>query len=188
MTTHTNALRTVERDHAVPPTKLAHFVLRSAKFDEVRAWYQTVLGARVVFENDFLCFMTYDEEHHRIAFINMPDASNPPEGAAGVDHIAFTFAELGELLGTYARLKSADIEPFWCINHGPTTSLYYRDPDGNQIELQIDNFSTDQELNAFFTSGVFEQNPIGVEFDPQRLLERFENGDPIEDLIIQGSA
>jgi catechol-2,3-dioxygenase len=152
------------------------------------AWYQAVLGAKAVFENGFLSFMTYDDEHHRVALINMPDAPLGNPASAGVDHIAFTFADLGELLGTFARLKSNDIEPFWCINHGPTTSLYYRDPDGNQIELQVDNFSTLEEANAFINSGAFQENPIGVEFDPERLLERYENGDPIETLIAQGAA
>ena len=108
--------------------------------------------------------------------------------AAGVDHIAFTFADMGALLGTFARLKASGIEPYWCINHGPTTSLYYRDPDGNQIELQIDNFQTDAELKAFFESGSFAANPIGVAFDPERLVERFENGDSLAELVVQGSA
>lgn len=37
-------------------------------------------------------------------------------------------------------------------NHGPTTSLYYRDPDGNQIETQVDNFETAEEATAFMNS------------------------------------
>jgi hypothetical protein len=86
------------------------------------------------------------------------------------------------------RLKSNHIEPHWCINHGPTTSLYYHDPDGNQIELQVDNFTTIEQANAFIGSSVFQENPIGVEFNPERLLERYENGDPIEALIAQGAA
>ena len=188
MTSNTSSVRTVEREQAVPPLKLAHFVLRTPNFDAMRAWYQSVLAAKPAFENEFLCFMTYDDEHHRIALINVPDAGGRDEGAAGVDHIAFTFADLGGLLGTFARLKSGGIEPYWCINHGPTTSLYYRDPDGNQIELQIDNFTTSQEVDAFIRSGVFEENPIGVEFAPLRLLERYENGDPIAELITQGAA
>jgi len=183
-----NAPRPIEREQAIPPAKLAHFVLRTPNFEAMRDWYKTVLGAKVGFDNGFLCFMTYDEEHHRVALVNSPKASVRDEHAAGVDHIAFTFASLGDLLGTFVRLKTADIEPYWCINHGPTTSMYYRDPDGNQIELQIDNYETEEELNAFFASGAFKKNPIGVEFDPDRLVERFENGDEIAELIKQGSA
>ena len=184
----TTSTRKVEREQTVPPVKLAHFVLRTPNFDQTRRWYRTVLGASPVFENDFLCFMTYDDEHHRLALINTPEAAQKGENTAGVDHIAFTFANMGDLLGTFARLKADGIEPYWCINHGPTTSMYYRDPDGNQIELQIDNFETQEDLDAFFGSGAFQQNPIGVEFDPERLLERFEYGDSKEDLFAQDSA
>jgi catechol-2,3-dioxygenase len=188
MTDNTAGKRTVEREQALPPAKLAHFVLRTPNFNAMSEWYQSVLAAKPVFENGFLCFMTYDDEHHRLALVNTPEAALQDDGAAGVDHIAFTFADMGGLLGTFARLKSSGIEPHWCINHGPTTSLYYRDPDGNQIELQIDNFTTAEEAEAFIHSGAFAENPIGVEFDPQRLLERYENGDPIEELIAQGAA
>jgi catechol-2,3-dioxygenase len=188
MTASTTSNRAVERKHAVAPVKLAHFVLRTPHFDAMRTWYQSVLGAKAVFENGFLCFLTYDDEHHRIALINTPDATAKDNSAAGVDHIAFTFANLGDLLGTFARLKADGVEPYWCINHGPTTSLYYRDPDGNQIELQIDNFETLEQADAFVRSGAFKKNPIGVEFDPQRLLERYEHGDAIEALTEQGAA
>ena len=37
-------------------------------------------------------------------------------------------------------------------------------------------------------SPVFARNPLGVEFDPQRLLERFRGGDPVDELLQQGSA
>ena len=108
-----SAKRTVEREQAIPPAKLAHFVLRTPNFDAMSSWYQCVLAAKPVFENGFLCFMTYDEEHHRVALINMPDAPIGSEPTAGVDHIAFTFEDLGGLLGTFARLKSNHIEPYW---------------------------------------------------------------------------
>jgi len=170
------------------PTKLAHFVIRSAHYDETVRWYQLVLGAEVAFANPFLTFMTYDDEHHRVAVINLPSAPEPPPGARGIDHVAFTFATLDDLLHTYRRLAAAGVRPYWCINHGPTTSLYYRDPDGIQVELQIDNFDSDEALDAWMRSGAFQANPIGVEFDPDVLAARLERGDPLDELVRQGSA
>jgi catechol-2,3-dioxygenase len=170
------------------PTKLAHFVIRSARYQETVRWYQLVLGAEVGFQNPFLAFLTYDDEHHRVAVIDTAGAPEPPPGAVGVDHVAFTFASLADLLHTYRRLAAADVRPYWCINHGPTTSLYYRDPNGIQVELQIDNFASDQELAAWMRSGAFKANPIGVEFDPDVLAARLDHGDPLVELIRQGSA
>lgn len=170
-----------------PPVKLAHVVLRTARYPETVHWYETVLGARVVFANPMLSFLTYDDEHHRIAVVHIPGLPDQTP-AAGVDHIAFTFASLGDLLHTYRRLRAAAIAPYWCINHGPTTSLYYRDPNGVQVELQIDNFADVETLNGWMRSGSFERNPIGVEFDPEALCLRFDRGDPLAELIQQGAA
>jgi len=101
--------------------------------------------------------------------------------AAGTDHIAFSYAELGDLLHTFRRLKAAGIEPYWCINHGPNTSLYYKDPDGNRVELQVDNMPS-ALADAWMRSGEFAANPIGVIFDPEDLVARYEAGEPIETL------
>ena len=174
-------------DRSISPVKLAHVVLRSQCYAESVAWWTGLLGARVQFENPLITFLTYDEEHHRLAIINVPDSSAPDPHAAGVDHFAFSYADLGHLLRTYTRLKDGAVTPYWCINHGPTTSLYYRDPDGNQVELQVDNFAP-EEASAWFHSEAFRANPIGVEFDPDVLLEKFRAGTPVSALVQQGSA
>ncbi len=135
----------------IAPIKLAHIVRRTSRFDDMMHWYQTVLAAEVVHSDGMLAFLTYDDEHHRIAIARIPGLEDQPQMAAGTDHVAFTHADLGDLLCTYARLKGEGIEPYWCINHGPTTSMYYKDPDGNRIELQVDNFPTAAETNRWST-------------------------------------
>ena len=172
----------------IAPLKFAHFVLRTRKMEELKNWYMTVLGAHVAFENPMIAFLTYDDEHHRIALVNNPNWAERAEGSVGTDHVAYTFASLGDLLATYRRLKAAGIEPAWCVNHGPTTSMYYRDPEGNRVEFQVDNFDSVELLNGWFRSGAFAKNPIGTNFDPERLIARFENGDSIAELMQQGSA
>ena len=48
---------------------------------------------------------------------------------------------------------------------------YYRDPDGNSIELQVDNFGPDPaESTAFMHTPVFLANPIGVPIHPERYV------------------
>src|SRR5262245_51698409 len=167
----------------VTPIRFAHAVFRTGRFEEMKRWYETVLGAHVVHGNAMIAFLTYDDEHHRIALVSTPGAPPRPEGAAGLEHIAYTYATLGDLLATYERLKATGITPYWTINHGPTTSMYYRDPDGNQVELQVDNFPTVAALNAWFRSGALSKNPIGVNFDPDELVARFKSGVPVEELV-----
>jgi catechol-2,3-dioxygenase len=169
----------------IPPTKLAHFVRRTSRFEELVAWYRTVLAAEIVHANDMLAFLTYDDEHHRVAIVRMPGLAELQPLTAGTDHIAFNHADLGDLLNTYARLKAEGIEPFWCINHGLTTSMYYKDPDGNRIEFQVDNFASVEEGSRWMRTDAFAANPIGVVFDPDELLARYRAGEPLAALVKQ---
>jgi catechol 2,3-dioxygenase-like lactoylglutathione lyase family enzyme len=167
----------------VSPAKFAHFVLRTGQFDKMAEWYKTVLAARIVFRDERLCFLSYDDEHHRLALIHIPGlAARDPE-SAGTDHVAYSYRDLGELLATYRRLKAHGIVPHWPINHGVTTSMYYRDPDNNRVELQIDNFPTAEELQGYFKSQAFADNPVGVTYDPEQLCRDYEAGVPMADLL-----
>ena len=123
----------------ISPAKLSHAVLRTTRLKEMVEWYETVLNAEVLYQNDFLVFMTYDEEHHRIALAAVPGLVEKPKGSAGLDHLAFFYPTVGDWITTYERLKSVGIMPKVSIHHGLTMSLYYRDPDDNGVELSIDN-------------------------------------------------
>jgi catechol 2,3-dioxygenase-like lactoylglutathione lyase family enzyme len=170
---------------ALSPAKLAHVVLVTAKFEAAKAWYATVLNAHPSYENAQVCFMTYDDEHHRIGIINMPDLKPTPPGSVGLDHLAFTYDDLGQLLATFQRLKAEGIEPYWTINHGPTVSFYYRDLDGNKVELQYDVFRTVSDIDAFFASGAYDENFMGIVIDPEDLLRRYEAGEDLDALTVR---
>lgn len=165
------------------PVKLAHVVLRTPRFQEMKAFYAQLLCAAPAYENEQLTFMTYDEEHHRIGIINMPHLGPADKSAAGLEHVAFTYADLPSLLAAYVHNRDGGIRPFWTINHGPTVSFYYRDPDGNKVELQYDTFPTVEGLNAFFASGAYEENFMGIIFDPEQMVADYEAGVPVETLI-----
>lgn len=52
-----------------------------------------------------------------------------------------------------------------------TTSLYYVDPDGNSLELQVDNFGNWAQSSAWMrTAPEFAANPIGAPFDPDQMV------------------
>jgi len=61
--------------------------------------------------------------------------------------------------------------------------MYYADPDGNQVELQVDNFDTIEEGVAFMESESFARNPVGVPFDPEAWIKRLQAGEPALDLM-----
>ncbi|MGK8436811.1 VOC family protein [Ectopseudomonas hydrolytica] len=175
------------------PKYIAHWVVKTARRDELIAWYKIVFGAEIVHMDKTVAFLSWDEESHRLALVNLPrflrylfPFSKIRRKLYGIDHIAFSFGSLEELLHTYARIKQHGIEPVWCINHGPTTSVYYEDPDGGRLEFQVDNFTV-EETKRYFNGKSFADNPIGVVFDPDYLLERLNQGESVQQLLKQGA-
>lgn len=163
-------------DTVLPPKKLAHVVLRTPRYKKMNEFYKTFLGAKATYENEHLSFLTYDDEHHRIAVVAVPGTTEKIKTSAGLEHIAFTFDTLEDLALAYRQRKAKGIVPIWCVNHGPTTSIYYQDPDGNQLETQVDNFDTAEAADEFMSSAAFAENPIGVDFDPEELIRKLQAG------------
>lgn len=166
----------------LPPSAFAHAVLRTGNITGMRDFYVAFLGGRVAHENPYICFIRYDEEHHRIALIEVPNTGPKVRTSAGLEHLAYTYHTLYDLLLAYRQRKKMNIEPHWCVNHGPTTSIYYKDPDGNMIETQVDNFHTTEAADEFMSGPLFAENPIGTDFDPEDLIKRLQDGESEADL------
>ncbi|KFZ07220.1 hypothetical protein V501_06675 [Pseudogymnoascus sp. VKM F-4519 (FW-2642)] len=179
--------RTIEtnNDKVIRPISLAHIVFRTANLQRQIDFWTLFLGATVISQNDTLAFLQYDDEHHRIAFI--ADANAQPEQGvskgAGMHHVTFTFASLSDLVKAYKQRKALGVLPTWCVNHGMTTSMYYVDPDGNQIETQVDNFESPEEAREFMQGELFRENPLGTDFDPEELDGKIQSG--VEDSVLK---
>lgn len=171
-------MRVPEANEIVSPAKFAHIVLYTKKFEEMVDWYVDFLGAQITGASMGLAFLTYDDEHHRVAIIEKPDYEDRVPNTIGLAHFAFAYASLADLISQYERMKDKGVMPVRTINHGPTTSMYYLDPDGNAVEIQVDNFPTIESLNDWFAKGKFDENPIGVHFDFEELIARYRAGEP----------
>ena len=55
--------------------------------------------------------------------------------------------------------------------------MYYRDPDGNQLETQVDNFDNADDATAMMSGPLFEENSLGVDIDPEELCAAIERGE-----------
>jgi hypothetical protein len=126
--------------------------------------------------------MIYPREREREkkkANANMPtpDSTTRTPNSVGMHHMAFTFSTLADLAQSYKQRKAHNILPTMSMNHGPTTSIYYTDPDGNMIETQVDNFDTNEEVQQFMESKEWIENPLGVDFEPEDFVRRVESGE-----------
>ena len=115
---------------------------------------------------------------HRVSD-SSPVSQDDPQKISrnGVHHTAFEYESIDDLMSSFARLKALGIEPDACLNHGLTTSIYYVDPDGNMVELQVDNFGSWEKSSEWMrTAPEFKANPIGVPFDPDKMLAAHKAG------------
>ena len=128
---------------------LHHVTMKTSRLDEMIKWYALVVGTQVQFRNETAAWTTNDDANHRIAFLALPGLSDDADKVRhnGMHHCAFEYSSFDELMSTYARLRQAGVEPAFSLDHGMTMSLYYKDPEGNFVELQSDDFS-DWKLSA----------------------------------------
>jgi len=173
--------------------KLSHLVVNTSNYEEVKKWYLDVLEATIGVEttDHSACFLRIDESHHRFGIFKVGKTDESTSMAApGADtgsvarlnHTAFEYPTLGVLLETHARLASSSTTPTICLNHGPTMSMYYQDPDQNTVELYFDSGYTEEDMVAFYAGGdryVTSPTP----FDPAELLTDLRNGRSVAELI-----
>lgn len=156
-----------------------HVTLKTSRLTEMVAWYGTVVGAEVNFQDANNAWTTIDDANHRIAFLSTPALSDDPNkvGHNGMHHTGFEYGDFADLMSTYERLKDEGISPAFCLNHGLTISIYYKDPEGNFVELQSDCFG-DWKLSSEWmrTSDDFASNPIGTFFDPEKVSQAHLGG------------
>jgi catechol-2,3-dioxygenase len=160
------------------PTKFAHVVYKTHRYDEMIDWYVKVFDAKIQNKTSNLAFLSYDDEHHRIAFLNLgprpADLAEIETGLTskcqGVHHVSYTWATLDELLDQYLLMKENQTPPTYCLRHGLTLSMYYADPDGNGMEFQVDVLRLDDAVK-FMESPEFDANPVGEPFDPEDLIK-----------------
>jgi catechol-2,3-dioxygenase len=173
--------------------KFHHFNLKTTRLQEMIDWYCALVGAEVLFQDAVGAWLSNDEANHRIALLAFPGFVDDPEKdtRTGLHHSAFEYASFDDLNASYLRLRDAGIEPDLCLDHGMTFSYYYKDPDGNQVELQCDVFGDWAKSSEWMrTSEAFHANPIGVFVDPARVAEAAAEGvsfDEIHARAMQGA-
>lgn len=175
----------------IRPT-LHHLNIKTRRLAEMVDWYATVVGASVQFRNEGAAWLTNDGANHRIAFLTSPGLVDHPDRAhhTGLHHSAFEFASFADLVDSYERLRDLGITPAVCLDHGMTVSMYYRDPDGNFVELQCDAFGDWERSSEWMrTALAFQANPIGTFFDPEAVWRAHREGrdcDGIRRQILSG--
>ena len=162
--------------------KLQHFGLATANLDAMIDWYGRVLGMTINHRSAAppraqngpsfsAAFASNDEVHHRIAFFEIPGLVVDPDKPrhARLQHVAFEYETLDDLMGTYVRLKGLGILPVMAADEGLQTTLYYADPDQNSVELNVNNYGNEWTATEHMKTWPSDR-PRRVFVDPDKLI------------------
>jgi catechol-2,3-dioxygenase len=196
MTATTDRSETEQGSTRAVPLQMAELVLKTGRFEQMRAWYSHVLGTGPFFERSpdpgappRPAGMPERAVDVRLAFFRVRDgqvlalfgidslAGVEPTGP-GLHHVQFGVSSLADLIAQFEHLRANGTHPHRAANHGQATSFYFRDPDGNVIEFSCSNFDSAEQERAFMASPAFAANPSGLELDPDRFAEHFHAGEP----------
>ncbi len=168
---------------------LHHTGTLSSRPEELLAWYRTVLGQQPTLAGGPPqvpvpgVWTTNDWAHHRMGFFKAPVADKIDPTVPGINHVAWEYETIDDLLETVMRLKDLGIEPNYTVNHMISFAAYYNDPDGNLVELLTDGYGDhEKSLEVQLTSDALRANPPGVPFDAQLMFEAREAGASLEEL------
>jgi catechol 2,3-dioxygenase len=168
-----------------------HTTMATLKLDEMVAFYENVCGLTPVYYGENAAWLTNDAANHRIAFLALPGLKVPDDKGhtIGLHHTAFEYATFEQWIDNYDRLARQGIEPFLNLDHGMTMSMYYQDPEGNGIEIQVDVFGDWSKSKEFmWATQEFDVNPIGEHFDPAQVSAARHEGMTFEEIHRRATA
>jgi catechol 2,3-dioxygenase-like lactoylglutathione lyase family enzyme len=184
--------------------QLSELVLKTARHEEMAAFYTHLLGQGPFFERTpdpdapprppgmperavdvrLAFFRITDTPHSQVlGLFGIDSLAGADAVGPGLHHFQFGVASLGGLVAQHEHMAAIGVRPHRAANHGQATSFYFRDPDGNIVEFSCSNFDTIEEEVAFMSGPVFAANPSGLELDADRFVSRFRAGDPLDELL-----
>ena len=128
-------------------TELGHIVFYVRNLAQSLAFYRDAGGLQVVGRVFYgrATVLTGGRSHHELLLIELGDAPGPLAGRRlGLYHVGWKVGNsVDELRAVKARLESLDIEIEGMSDHTVSQSLYLSDPDGNEVELFVDDPAVD---------------------------------------------
>ncbi|HEY7495849.1 MAG TPA: VOC family protein [Candidatus Tectomicrobia bacterium] len=123
------------------PKYLGHVNIYVRNAERSRQWYADLLGLHTY---DFIpgraAFLSADlDQSHEVALIQVgDDAPGQEKGQVGLNHMAWMMESLDDLKEVYQRIKERNIPIEHVSDHGISVGIYFRDPDGNGIEVSYE--------------------------------------------------
>ena len=134
--------------------RVAHVVIKVRSLEKSLDFYTRILGLKVMGKIDpSVVFLSTGRDHHELGIAELgPETPGGTFYQVGMEHFAFKLRNEDDLLEAYETLLRENVEISYTVNHGVTKSVYFFDPDGNELEIYADN--SPEEVASF-------ENPYG---------------------------
>jgi catechol 2,3-dioxygenase len=130
-------------DMSIQVQRIGHIVLNVSILDQALPFYRDVLGLREVgrYGGNMVFFSATGSNHHDLAILEVgEDAARPKEPYTGLCHVALKIGNsIEELREAKSQLEKLGIPIKRIENHRVSQSIYLSDPDGNEVELYVDD-------------------------------------------------
>ena len=119
--------------------ELGHIVLYVKNVERSIAFYRDVLGFQMVAQEPRIALFSSGRTHHELLIIETGQDPAPRKSYNGLYHIGFKIGDtVEELQAAQAELVKAGVTILGLTDHHVTKSIYILDPDGNELELYVD--------------------------------------------------
>ncbi|MGD2054428.1 MAG: VOC family protein [Gammaproteobacteria bacterium] len=124
-------------------TKLGHVVFYVRDLERSVKFYTEVVGLGLsgkIFNNR-AALLSGGSTHHELLLIQVGEADGPLHGKRiGLYHVGWRIGNsIDDLKACYCKLDDLDYAVDGLSDHTISQSIYLRDPDGNEVELYVDN-------------------------------------------------
>lgn len=132
-------------------TELGHVVYYVRNLQASLKFYRDAVGLEVIGEifNGRAALLSGGRTHHELLLIQIGEADGPLRGKRiGLYHVGWKIGNsMAELKTCFRRLNELAYEVDGLSDHTISQSIYLQDPDGNEVELYVDNPDFDWKNN-----------------------------------------